>query len=311
LLSVTGLVLSGAALADPQPPTKVREADRLFEEGRTFAKEGKFVEACARFTKSFEIDHAIGTELNLADCHEKLGHRRIAWRLFLAAADESERSDDTQRTAFARQRADALASQLTEVVINVAQPTATGLAISVAGHIIEPAPVIRDRTDPGTIEVVATLPGRPKFVATLEGQAGASLTVDVPAFGAPIVVPPPPPIVRRRKSRVHLAWGLAAGGGTSAIVGLALGLKARSDYNATTDSASCARLVTGLVCNDAGDKRIADAQRLADLGTGFAIGGGALLAGAAVVFFTAPHDRIVIAPTMTGEQVGVVARGSF
>jgi hypothetical protein len=308
---MAGLLLAGPAIADPQPPKKVSEADRLFEEGRVFAKAGKFVEACARFTKSFEIDHALGTELNLADCHEKLGHRRIAWRLFLAAADESERSDDTQRTAFARQRANALASQLTEVVINVAQPTATGLAISVAGHIVEPAPVIRDRTDPGPIEVVAMLPGRPTFVARIKGAAGASLAVDVPAFGAPIVAPSPAMVERRRKSHVYLAYGLGAAGGVTAIIGLVVGLKARGDYDATVDSASCHHVSGGYLCTDAADQRIADAQRLADLGTGFAIGGGVLLAGAAVVFFTAPRDRIVIAPTVNAEQVGVVARGSF
>lgn len=303
------LSLGGAALADAPKP--VTEADRLFGEGRAFAKAGKFTEACERFAKSFEIDHAIGTELNLADCQEKLGHRRVAWRLFLAAADESQRSDDTQRTAFARQRADALAAQLTEVVINVATPTAAGLAITVGGHAVEPAPVIRDRTDPGPIAVDATLPGRAPFHATVEGKAGESVSLDLPAFGPPIVVVPPPPVVRRRPRRVHLAWGVAAGGGVAALVGLGLGLKGRSDYNTTADSADCAHVAAGLVCNDAGDRRIADAQRLANVGTVFAITGGVLVAGAAILYATAPRDRIVIAPTASAEQVGVVAAGSF
>lgn len=302
-------LLAGSVAADPAPVKT--EADRLFDEGRNLAKQGNYVEACARFTKSFEIDHALGTELNLADCHEKLGHRRVAWRLFLAAADESERSDDTQRTAFARQRAEALAAQLTEVVINVAQPTATGLAITVAGHPVEPAPVIRDRTDPGTIEVIATLPGRPRFTATVTGQAGASLAVDIPAFGAPVAPPPPPTIARRRRSRVYLAAGLAATGGVGALAGLVLGLKARSDYDATVDSAHCQDTGGGYLCDGTGDQRIADAQRLADLGTGFAIGGGLLVAGAAVVFLTAPHDRFVITPSVNAEQVGVTVRAAF
>lgn len=56
-----------------KPPS---DADRLFEEGRGLAKDGKYSEACARFTKSFEIEHVLGTELNLADCEEKLRHLR-------------------------------------------------------------------------------------------------------------------------------------------------------------------------------------------------------------------------------------------
>lgn len=307
---VACVLASGIAAAQPKQPT---EADRLFEEGRALAKEGKFVEACARFTKSFEIDHALGTELNLADCEEKLGHLRTAWRLFLAAADESERSDDTKRTQFARDRANALAAQLTEIVVTVATPTAPGLTITIAGHAVEPAPVIRDRTEPGRIEIIARLPDRAPFTSTVTGSAGDSVPVVVPVFGPPLAKELPT-VLRRRTSRVRLAWGIGAVGGASAITATILAIKARGDYRSTADGPECEYSTVDtddVVCTDAGDAKIADAQHLADLGTMFAIGAGVFAIGAVAVYFTAPYDRVVVVPSASAEQVGLAVRGTF
>lgn len=299
---------SPAPSPSPSPSPAPSPADRLFDQARALAKAGRIAEACKLFTKSFEIDHALGTELNLADCEEKQGHLRLAWRLFLAAADESERSDDTKRTEFARGRADALAAQLTELVINVATPTAPGLTITIADHTVEPAPVVRDRTEPGTIKIVATMPDRAPFTTSVTGVAGASITLEIPAFGPPL---PKPTVLRRRRSRVRLAVGIGAVGAASGIAATILALKGRSDYNGTSDGPNCARVVGGVVCNDLGDSQLADAQGLADLGTVFAIGSGVALVGAAVLVLTAPKDRIMIMPTAGTDRVGFALQTTF
>lgn len=306
---------AGPALAQPAGPGEPEptEAERIFREARALAKDGKIAEACDKFSKSFEIDHALGTELNLADCQEKLGHLRLAWRLFLAAAEESERSDDTKRTQFARDRANALAAKLTEIVVTVATPTIPGLTITIAGHALEPAPVIRDRTEPGRIEIVAKAPDRAPFTTTIDGAAGQSLAVTVPALG-PAGPTPPPTVLRRRRSRVHLAWGLGAAGGASAITATILAFKGRSDYNAVAEGSECVHpaLDPGdIICTDAGDAKIADAQRLADIGTAFAVGAGVFALGAVAAYFTAPYDRVVVVPTASGEFRGLALRGSF
>lgn len=301
--------------AQPKPPT---EADRLFEEGRALAKQGDHAGACAKFEKSFEIDHGLGTELNLADCHEKLGHLRLAWRLFLAAADESQRGDDTKRTAFARGRADALASKLAEVVVSIATPTAAGLTITISGHPIEAAPVVRDRTEPGEIEVVATLPGRAPFRTTVHGDAGATVQVAVPPFGPPVAEPPPPPppplpsaATRRQPSRVRLAIGLGIGAGGLALASGVLALIARDDYHDTVNGTHCAQSPMGLACDPIGQSGIDSAQRKADIGTVLAIGSGVLLVGAAAAYFTAPRERVLVAPSVTSERVGLAVHGRF
>ncbi|HEU4616168.1 MAG TPA: hypothetical protein VFS15_28920, partial [Kofleriaceae bacterium] len=66
-----GAAPDDAATDDAAPP---KESTRLFEEGRALAKQGKYEQACATFSRSLELERAPGTLLNLADCHEHLGH---------------------------------------------------------------------------------------------------------------------------------------------------------------------------------------------------------------------------------------------
>ena len=304
-----GALLLGVSAASAQPTPTSSEADRLFEEGRELAKAGQYAEACDRFTRSFELEHTVGTELNLGDCHEKLGHLRQAWQLFNDAADESGRTADTKRTKFAHDRADALAAKLTTVILKVAQPAAVGLTITIAGRTEQPAAEVRDRVDPGSIEVVASVPDHPRFTRSVDGIAGATVVIVVPAF-ADAAKPIEHVVEQRRRSRVRLAWGLAGVGSASAIAASVLTLIGRSHYNTTADSSDCMHVPGGIVCNDAGDKKIADAQKLADFGTGFAIGCGAFVAASAIVYFTAPTDSVIV-PTVTTQSVGVAISRRF
>ena len=123
------LLLAHTAHADSD------EADRLFEEGRALAKAGHYAEACERFGKSIAIERTIGTELNLADCQERLGHLREAWGLFIAGAGDAEAKGDAKRASYARDRAAALEPKMTVVIVKVAQPTLTGLLITISGRL--------------------------------------------------------------------------------------------------------------------------------------------------------------------------------
>jgi hypothetical protein len=305
-------VLCASLTANGQPANS--EADRLFEQGRALAKAGKHGEACPLFEKSLELDHSIGTQLNLADCREQLGQLREAWIMFTAAANESARSADAKRTAFARQRAAALATKLTTVVIKVTKPV-VGLSITVAGNAVAPTSEIIDLEMPGMIEVVATLSGKTMFETIVTGTPGQTVHVTVPAFADPEVRTPelPGPAVQmeRRPGRVRLAIGLLVGSGATAIAGTVLALKGRSDYNATADGAHCMRVAGGIVCDDTGKDEIASAQRLSNIGTVLAIGTGALVIGAAVAYFTAPYEAMTIAPMATATTAGVSLSGSF
>ena len=88
-------VLAVLAVATSPARADKTEATKLFEQGRALLVAGKVEQACPLFEKSFALERAVGTELNLADCDERLGHLADAWRMFDDAATQSERSGNT------------------------------------------------------------------------------------------------------------------------------------------------------------------------------------------------------------------------
>jgi len=302
------ITLVFAARASAQQPS---EADRLFEEGRQLAKDQKYAEACEKFEKSFAIDSTVGTELNLADCHEHLGHLRRAWELFTAAAEASAKTDDQTRTTFAQERADAVAKRLATIVIHPPEPMPPALTIIIAGRTLTGAE-LRDRVDPGDIEISVSIPDRPPYTTRVTAAAGATIDVPIPPFKAPIEHPPPVEQPTARRNRVRLVWAFAGAGGASALTATILTLVGRSHYNKTADGDHCDHVSGGITCDSIGDKKIHDAQHLADIGTGFAVGSLVLVGAAAALYFTAPkNEPMSISPAIGAGSVGVSVRGAF
>jgi hypothetical protein len=297
------------ALATPAFAEPTEEADRLFEEGRALAKDQHWPEACDRFERSFQIDPSIGTTLNLADCHEHLGHLRKAWELFEAAAAKAAQAGD-KREGFAHERSGTVGKSLATVVVRLPRPMPANVVVMIGGRGVVAAAEIHERVDPGDVEVIASIPEKPRFAKTVAANKGAVVEVDVPpTFGAPVVVPEVG--TRRARSRVRLAFGLTIGGAGSAVAATLLTLKAKSDYNTAADGPNCMHVTGGIRCNDTGDKAITSAQRLADIGTGFAIGAAALVGAAAIVYFTAPREPLVVAPVASEHSLGLAVRRSF
>ena len=313
LLLLAIAVVATTARADD---AKQRGA-RLFEEGRTAAREGNYAEACARFEQSYELDPADGTELNLGDCHEHLGHLAEAWRHFERAATAFDRAHD-DRARFARDRAAALLPRLGQIRIE----HAGGLRVTIAGRAEAPAAEITEHVDPGSVEVRINAEVRHVSVA-----AGATTTIDL----RPALPPPPPPheppaapaapaviatatttpIGPRERSRVLASYALWGGGAIALGTAVVLGLSARSDYTHEISSGACATQNGRLVCSSAGYAQIHHALTLADVGTGFGIAGLALGAAGAVLYITAPREHLVVTPTGTSTSAGIVVSGSF
>ena len=89
-------------------------ADELFDEGRELAKQGDYAAACDRFERSFQAEPADGTELNLADCHEHLGHLELALDHYHHVAESAESKGRQDRVQLARARAAAITKKLAE-----------------------------------------------------------------------------------------------------------------------------------------------------------------------------------------------------
>jgi hypothetical protein len=306
LASVVLVAWAAPAMAQTPETPKLSEGARLFEEGRELGKQGKWVEACDRFTKSYELDPAVGTKLNLADCHEHLRHFAQAYNLFEEAA-EAEKTTNPERALFARNRLAPLAAKVGTVIVKLETPDVPGLAVSIAGRAARAAAVVREVVDPGEITVQVSAPNAATFSKTARADAGATVTIEVPAL-----VPATAPATgetRRRKSRVIAAYVIGGVGVLALTTGVLLGVKANGDYDAQIANGNCTA-GSPPMCNMEGYQGQLDAVSLANIGTGFGIGGLALMVAGAVVFVTAPKD-VVVTPTVTSQSAGLAVVGRF
>jgi serine/threonine-protein kinase len=310
------LLTSATVHADPASD----EAQRLFEEGRALGKANKWVDACDRFTKSLALVRTSGTEINLADCNERLGHLREAWGMFVVAASDSEAEGNTARADLAREHAAALEPKMTAITVKVAQPDLPGLAITIAGRAASPAAEIHEHTDPGPIDVIATAPNLQHFKRTEIGAAGATVVVEIPPLDPNRVeqhpfVPPKDTVIEgagdRDAGRVHLAYGFGVGALVAGGAAVTLTVVGYNHYH-DVKPPDCIPVPGGISCPTAtGKAKIHDAQQLANYGTVCAIGGAALAGVAIALFVTAPRGALHVTPTATATSTGISLSGSF
>src|SRR5690349_15349424 len=109
------------------------EAADWFERGRVQKEQGDLVGACESFEKSYALEQAPGTALNVADCEERAGNWQYALELYEGAATVFERSESDTRARYARKRAEQLRAA------HAPKPTSTPAAPQME-------PEARDRT---------------------------------------------------------------------------------------------------------------------------------------------------------------------
>jgi tetratricopeptide (TPR) repeat protein len=159
------------AAADPA------SAEVLFSEGRRLFQEGNYAAACTKFEESNKADAAIGTQLNLAMCWEKLGKTASAWSMYMQIANASTSGGRNDRAQFAQQHAAALLPTLSKLTVTAP----AGTTIRVDGVVWSAAATgIATPIDPGRHTIDATAPNKPSFhrVVDVPGSA-ATITVAV------------------------------------------------------------------------------------------------------------------------------------
>jgi hypothetical protein len=337
--AITALVASAAPRARAEGPV---EAEILFKEGRRLLAAGQIADACDKLDASARIERTVGVLLNGADCRERNHQLATAWATFLEAASLARRqNNDARGEAEARHRAALLEPRLAYLVVSVPDASKIdGLVIRRAGAEIDPAlwnqgvPI-----DDGAYDVTASAPGREPWSTHVEVTGeGTRAVVEVPRF-KPLAPPPrhdeedptasapprrdtPPPLdridpivdatadphtlTRTRK----LALGVAALGAASLAGGVVLGVRAH-DLAGQADG-----VCPGSVCNDPGALAAnRDARNTATVADALLIGGGAAIAGAAVLWFvgapTAPSRDVVATPVVTPSSVGFAVSGRF
>lgn len=286
-------------------------AESLFQEGKMLMDEQRYAEACQKFEGSFALEAALGTLLNLANCHELEGKTATAWAEFLRAGAMARAESQDAREELARERARALEPRLVRLKIVVPEAVIVpGLHIQRDRVPVEPAawgsaiPV-----DPGTHQIMAFADGKRPASAEVECTIeGATVEFTLaPLKDKKVVVseaPPPvatlraptaasepstpPPAADTQTGSDQRTFGLVVG-----AVGAA-GLAAAGVFGSLAagrwDEAKEEGCADGICPTRAGQLASDDANDLATFGTVSLAGGGALLATGVILYLTAPSS---------------------
>ncbi|MEO8875558.1 MAG: tetratricopeptide repeat protein [Polyangiaceae bacterium] len=310
LISLLGL--AGVCRADSQDDKAAAQA--AYDLGRKLSLAGNFAEACPKFEESEKLDPGLGTMLFLADCYEKTGKTASAWGEFREAeAIALKQSDARQKVA--HDRASALEPRLSRVLIKVESANQLdGLYVTRDGVEIgqgvwnTPLPI-----DPGPHDIAASATGHKTWTEHVEiATNGTTTTVVVPrlleepnavAVGNPAVLPtknqnpstqtPDQPPQSDGKTQRLVGVAAAGVGVVAAGFGTVFGLMASSKLSDSNADGHCGGSnhsgVNG--CDATGVQARSDAGDDATISTIAFVASGVLIAGGAVLYFTAPHGK--------------------
>lgn len=270
-------------------------AESLFQEARKLMDAKRYSEACPKLAASQKIAPAVGTLLNLADCYERAGQLASAWARFHEAIALAQRLGRPDREKTAKDRADKLEPRLTRLTIASQEP---GLEVKLDGNVLDPAalgtPV---PVDPGKHSIEATAKGKKPFATSIEvTDRSRTPSVEIPALETDAEASKAG--TRAAESGKETAPDAAATGAGQRIAGLAaigvgvvglgvgtiFGLRTSSKWSDAQDN-HC----TGIECDRTGVQLAAEAKNAGTVSTIAFIAGGALLAGGAALYFTAPR----------------------
>lgn len=270
-----------APLAHAADPGAKAAAESLFQEGRKLMDAKRYAEACPKFAESQRLDPTLGTQINLARCHELEGKTATAWAEYLEVGRLATNAGQKARGETALDLAKALEGKLARLRIE-AKGAPAGVVIERDGVPVgEGALGTLVAVDPGPHTIAATAPGYEPWSTSVTVEAGPSeKTVTVPALVKVTVAPTPEPSEPQPASGggKRLAGFVLGGVGIAALgVGTVFGVMTLSDAsNAASDPTLC----PNNVCTPAGRTAIERAETKAWVSTiGLAAGVAAVGAG--------------------------------
>jgi hypothetical protein len=301
---VVALARASIARADD-----ITTADALFAEANKLAAAGNYGAACPKLAESQRLEPAVGTQFNLADCYEHLGRTATAFALFTDVAHIARAAGKFERERLAKERAAALEPNLPRVRITVVAP-APGLELN-----IDDLSIARDRwsegagqegipIDPGDHRISATAPSRTGWERPLVATASATTNITVPELvdptpRAPVDGSRPRPPAQTSSTQRTIAIAVGGAGLAGIAVGAIAGAIAISSRSSAQDA--CPEATYHFRCpTTQGTDDWNAATAAGNVSTlGFVIGGVAL-AGAAVLWLTAPSSKARAGVSATG-----------
>lgn len=272
-------------------------AEALFQDAMQLVAKGDYAAACPKFAQSHRLEPAVGTQFNLADCYEHTGKTASAWTTFRDVAAIARAAGKFERERIATQRAAAIEPRVGRLRLKPQAP-APGLELRLDGH-----EIARDKwsaglpIDAGEHELVASAPGRTTWKSTTTTRDGGVVDWAIPELvdpqpkAAPLAVAPVPgPAPKPSSSQRTIALVVGGAGIVAAGVGTiagAMSLSSRSD-----GERDCPKDVYQFRCpTQEGADSWRSATTAGDVSTIAFVVAGVVLAGAAVLWFTAPSPR--------------------
>jgi hypothetical protein len=287
-------------------------AEALFGEGRALFKSGDFAGACAKFAESNRLDPAVGTEFNLADCEEHLGHLATAWAHWRHVVDVLAARPEDVRLPIARDHVATLATRLPRLKIVLAPGAPADTEVTLDGLALAPAALGADLpADPGNHTLLVGAPGRRDATVDVVLGEGETRSVTAAPGEPPPPLPAPAPSVENREKAGapdrRLIGGVVGGAGLIGVgVGAVFGVLAASRWSdAQSLCPSPAR------CPSTAEQKVNEARSDGNVATVAFVAGGLAVATGAVLWLTAPRGTRVGLIAPPGAWAGVGLAGSF
>lgn len=305
-------------------------AQALFDQARELMTQKRWSEACPKLEESQRLDPGGGTLLHLAICREHEGKIATAWALYQEALGAANRDKRKDRAKIAQARIDVLKTKLPRLRLRVAPQNKRIPGFFLSRDDIEVG-------EPQWGESIPVDPGKRSIVARADGYKTWTKEVVIPDGPSDTVVEVPEleraePPADRRERRPTSPWNatppsdgdgrgetqrtiglLGASLGVGGVVtGSVFGLLAFSKH-AEADR-EC-QPPDHRLCSGAGVAAGEDSRTFGNISTIAFIAGGALLAGGAALYFTAPKPstktRTAVAPYLGLSAAGLGVGGSF
>jgi hypothetical protein len=291
-------------------------ADALFDSARAAMAKGNLAAACQQFRASDQLDPAVGTELNLADCEEQRGQLASAWELYRTAQEKLSGSDE--RFALARSRAQALEPRVPKLTLSLApgapkESTVRDGSVELGNSAFGVALPM----EPGAHEFVVSAPGFEPRTFQVQLAVGEAQTLSVTPGSSTVAAKRATPTPASQRFATHetavngrtsaraLGFTLAgigvAGAGVGAIAGILELAKKHALSNDCRPDKSCTS--AGLAAAQSG--------RTLELvsNIGWVVGAAALGAGAYFLLTSGPSNTpstsLALATDPTGGQLSL------
>jgi hypothetical protein len=315
------LATGSAARAD-----RISDAEDLFRRAKALMAQNKHEEACPLLGESYRLDPGMGTLLNLALCHERIGKTASAWGEFRAVEQQARAAapPNESRAQLAREHADKLQPRLSRVKI-VVPPDARvpGLVVKVDGEAKGEPLWAGVPVDPGTRVVEASATNKKPLVMNVKvDDEGVLRTVTIPVLAdAPLAMPASTPDARAGAGldeveeyasiRARRTTGFVIGGiGLATLaVGAVFGVAGIVNDNEAKKCSPCVRGSSDASASDQATDRAFVFANISNVTVPLGAIGAAV--GAYLVLTAGPSRKVAVVPVTTATSAGFSMAGQW